>query len=266
VVLKMNFGVSSTMTMGKALRVIGYGLVIAISISFASAQTPSSQTPQATFAATSAHVAQPGSPINIKIFRWSTDEERAPLMAALNTPPPPPPPPPPPAAPAPEPPAPEADAAPAAPDQANAGRAGRAGRAGGRGGRGAAPPPPPKPITPVEALTNAITKAPTIGYIWTDEVTGYSIKYAYRLPLPAGGERIVLATSRVLGGGSMQWKPTEPATEYEFTVIELRLNAKGLGEGKTSLTSKVIVDNDAKTLAIENYTAAPVILQNVKKG
>jgi hypothetical protein len=260
----MNFGVSSTVTMGKALRVIGYGLVIAISISFASAQTPSSQTPQATFAATSAHVAQPGSPINIKIFRWSTDEERAPLMAALNTPAPPPPPPP--VAPAPEPAAPEADAAPAAPDQANAGRAGRAGRAGGRGGRGAAPPPPPKPITPVEALTNAITKAPTIGYIWTDEVTGYSIKYAYRLPLPAGGERIVLATSRVLGGGSMQWKPTEPATEYEFTVIELRLNAKGLGEGKTSLTSKVIVDNDAKTLAIENYTAAPVILQNVKKG
>ena len=109
-------------------------------------------------------------------------------------------------------------------------------------------------------------KAPTIGYIWTDEVTGYSIKYAYRLPLPAGGERIVLATSRVLGGGSVQWKTTEPATEYEFTVIELRLNAKGLGEGKASLTSKVIVDNDAKTLAIENYPAAPVILQNVKKG
>jgi len=124
----------------------------------------------------------------------------------------------------------------------------------------------PKPITPIEALTTALVKAPTIGYIWTDEATGYSIKYAYRLPLPAGGERIVLATSRALGGGSIQWKPTEPATDYEFTVIELRLNAKGLGEGKTSLTSKVIVDNDAKTLAIENYTAAPVILQNVKKG
>lgn len=252
--------------MGNALRVIGYGLIIAISISFASAQTPSSQTPQVTFAATSAHVAQPGSPVSIKLFRWSTDDERAPLIAALNTPPPPPPPPP--AAAAPPPAAPEADAAPpAAPDQAN-GRAGRAGRGGrdGRGGRAAAPPPPPKPITPIEALTNAITKAPTIGYIWTDEVTGYSIKYAYRLPLPTGGERIVLATSRALGGGSMQWKPTEPATDYEFTIIELRLNAKGLGEGKTSLTSKVIVDNDAKTLAIENYAGAPVILQNVKKG
>lgn len=250
--------------MGNRIRVVGYTLIIAISVSFASAQTSFTQAPQASFVATSAHVAKPGSPVNIRIQRWSTEEERAPLIAALNTPPPaPPPPPPPPAAPAPAPPAPDGDAAQAAPP---AGRAGRAGRAGGRGGRGDTPPPPPKPITPIEALTTAISKAPTIGYIWTDEVTGYSIKYAYRIPLPAGGERIILATSRALGGGSIQWKPTEPATDYEFTVIELRLNAKGLGEGKTSLTSKVIVDNAAKTLAIENYTAAPVILQNVKKG
>lgn len=250
--------------MGNGLRVLGYGLIVSISVSFASAQTSFTQAPLAIFAATSAHVARPGSPVNIRIQRWSTEEERASLIAALNTPPPAPPPPAPPAAPEPPPPAPDGDAAPA-PDRGNAGRAGRAGRGGGRGGRGDTAPPP-KPITPIEALTTAITKAPTIGYIWTDEVTGYSIKYAYRIPLPAGGERVVLATSRVLGGGSIQWKPTEPATDYGFTVIELRLNAKGLGEGKTSLTSKVIVDNEAKTLAIENYTAAPVILQNVKKG
>ena len=138
-----------------------------------------------------------------RIFRWSTEEERAPLIAALNTPPPPPPapaPPPPAAAPAPAAPPPDGDAAPA-PDRGNTGRAGRAGRGGGRdgrGGRGDAPPPPPPPITPIGALTNAIAKAPTIGYIWTDEATGYSIKlHAYRLPLPAGGERVVLATSRV---------------------------------------------------------------------
>jgi hypothetical protein len=86
--------------------------------------------------------------------------------------------------------------------------------------------------------------------------------------MPAGGERIVLATSRALGAQSPQWKPAggEPVTDYEFTVIELRLNAKGLGEGKTSLTTKVVVDGDAKTIALENYTAAPVILQNVKRS
>jgi hypothetical protein len=242
--------------MGTLLRI---ALFLAIAIPLAHAQTA-----QVSFAATSAHVAQPGSPVSIKLQRWSTEEERAPIVAALNTPLPPPPPPPA-AAPAPAPAADAPEAAAADQGAARAGRAGRAGR-GGRGGRGEAPPPPV--ITPIGALTSAITKAPTIGYIWTDEVTGYSIKYAYRLPQPDGGERIILATSRMLGQGSIQWKPasTDAPTNYEFTVIELRLNAKGLGEGRTSLTTKVVVDKDAKTIALENYSAAPVILQSVKRS
>ena len=42
----------------------------------------------------------------------------------------------------------------------------------------------------------------------------------------------------------------------------MRLDAKGAGEGKTSLTTKVVADNEARTLALENYAAAPAILQN----
>ena len=56
-----------------------------------------------------------------------------------------------------------------------------------------------------------------------------------------------------------------PLTDYEFTLIEIRLDAKGSGEGKTSLTTKVIVDNEAKTVALDNYAATPAILQNVKR-
>ena len=71
-------------------------------------------------------------------------------------------------------------------------------------------------------------------------MTGYSIKYAWRAPIPSGGERIILATNRAFGAQSPQWKPSgnQPVTDYEFSVIELRLNAKGIGEGKTSLTLK----------------------------
>jgi hypothetical protein len=264
------------MTMGCRLRTSSLALIVlALIVAIAQAQT----TPQVSLSATSTNVGQPGSPVNIKLLRWSTDEERAPIVAALNPPPAPPPPaaPPPsaaeaPPAAAPAPAAPLTDAgapaaaAPAGAERGGAARgraAGRGGRGGGRGGRGEAA----APISPIAALTGAIGKAPTIGYIWTDEVTGYSIKYAWRAPMPSGGERIILATTRALGALSPQWKPAggEPATDYEFTVIELRLNAKGLGEGKTSLTSKVIIDNDAKTIALENYAAAPVILQNVKR-
>jgi hypothetical protein len=56
-----------------------------------------------------------------------------------------------------------------------------------------------------------------------------------------------------------------PATDYDFTLIEIRLTAKGSGEGKTSLLTKVIVDQDAKTIALDDYAAAPAMLQNIKR-
>jgi hypothetical protein len=202
--------------------------------------------PAAELTATSANVSGPGTPVKIRILRWSTDEERAPVVAALT-------------------PAPArgvpADAArgPNAPAAGGRGAAGR-GRGRGRGG-------PAAPLSPIAALTAAIGRAPTIGYIWTTDVTGYSIKYAWHTPLPDGGDRIVLATDRRLGAYSPAW--TLPAgaapTDYEFTLIELRLGTKGSGEGKASLTAKVAVDGDAKTVALENYAGAPAILQNVKR-
>jgi len=117
------------------------------------------------------------------------------------------------------------------------------------------------------ALTAAIGKAPTLGYIWTNDITGYSIKYARQVSLPDGGARIILATDRRLGAYTAAWTPATatPVTDYEFTLIEIRLNAKGSGEGKTSLMTKVIVDQEAKTIALDDYAAAPAMLQHVKR-
>ena len=209
-----------------------------------------SPTPVAEFTAQSANVSEPGAPVKIRILRWSTDDERAPIVAALN-------------------PAPANAARASLPtgaargrDAAEAGRGAAAGRGRGRG-RGA----PAAPLTPIAAFTVALGRAPTLGYIWTNDITGYSIKYAWHAPTSDGGERIVLATNRRLGEYSQAW--TLPAgtapTAYEFTLIELHLGAKGAGEGKSSLTAKVAVDGDAKTVALENYTGVPAILQNVKK-
>jgi hypothetical protein len=208
------------------------------------------QADETIFTAISANVADPGGPVKIRIQRWSTPEQAGPLVAALNPPP-----------------APPRGAGPAGSDGAGAGgrgdAAGRAGRARGRG-RGTAPA---APLSPTAALAQAIGRAPTIGYLWTADVTGYSIKYAYRAPLPDGGERVILATDRRLGTHTAAWQPTSSnLTDYEFTVIEIRFNGKGVGEGKTSLTTKVIVDNEAKTVALENYAAAAPILRNVKRS
>jgi hypothetical protein len=41
----------------------------------------------------------------------------------------------------------------------------------------------------------------------------------------------------------------------------MRLDGKGLGEAKSSLTSKVVVDTAANTLALDGYATAPVLLK-----
>ena len=181
-------------------------------------------------------------PMAIELVRWSTDAERSPLLAALSAPPP----------------APPAAAAPPTDAPAAAGRAGRAAGRGGRGGRGGAAAPPPNPMA---RLTSAIKAAPTLGYIWGG-VTGYSIKYAWHAPAAGRAERVVLVTDRrvepqglpLAGGG-------EAAANAEFTVIEILLDAKGTGEAKTSLTTKVVVDAAAQTLALDGYPAAPPLLK-----
>jgi hypothetical protein len=106
---------------------------------------------------------------------------------------------------------------------------------------------------------------PEAGYFWTSEVTGYIIRYAYRDTLPGGGSRITLLTERRLGGSGGSWRLAPPVTpnNYQFTLIELRLPAKGAGEGKASLSGTVRVDPETKGMALENYAALPVVLRGV---
>ena len=109
---------------------------------------------------------------------------------------------------------------------------------------------------------------PTVGYLWTSASAGYSIRYAYRIPGTDGGQRIILLTDRKLGAWSPEaWKPTAAATPdpSSFSVIELRVNRAGQGEGKTSLTTKVTFEAAIKSIALENYAAQPVILKSVAK-
>jgi hypothetical protein len=169
--------------------------------------------------------------LTIELLRWSTDAERAPLLAALAAPPPP----------------------PATPPAAGGGRGAR----GGRGGRGAAPP-----LSQAARLTGAITAAPTVGFVWGDGPTGYAIKYAWHSPVTNGYERVVLATERRIGAHQPSWPPaSRAAADAEFTIIEMRLDAKGTGEGKTSLTADVGLDVTANTLALEVYDTAPLLFK-----
>ena len=139
------------------------------------------------------------------------------------------------------------------------GGGGRGGRGGGAGNNAAA-------VTPAASLLTALQNGPVNGYLWTSEVTGYAIRYAYKLPLPNGGQRIILATDRRLGASNATWKPAGAATptDFEFTVMEFHLGPKGDGEGKASLTGKVTVDAASKSIALDGYDSLPVVFKAIK--
>jgi hypothetical protein len=168
-------------------------------------------------------------PVQIEVLRWSTDGERAPLLAALAPPPP---------APAP--------AAPAA--------GGRGGR--GRGGRGNA-----APLSAAARFTAAVKAAPTVGFIWGDGPTGYALKYAWRAAAADGQERIVLVADRRVGAHATSWPSIAHVEDADFTLIELRLDARGSGVGKAVSTPAMTADAAAQALGLDGYATVPVLFE-----
>jgi len=117
-----------------------------------------------------------------------------------------------------------------------------------------------------KGLGEALGSAPSVGYVWTSESLGYPLRYAASVMLPTGGERIIVLTDRRLGTWSgTPWKAANDANDYPYTLIELRLSRSGSGEGKMSLAGKVGADQSAKTIALENYESAPVLLKSAKR-
>jgi hypothetical protein len=231
------------------------------------AQTPASG-PLMRFTATTDNISDAHDSIRIDLLRWSTDAERDQFLAAWNL-----------TAPA----AAEPEAggrggrggrgggqtAPAeGAAEGNAAAAGRGGGRGGRGGRGGGAPAAPR--TPESSLAAALAKAPTVGYLWSSEAAGYAVRYAAHFDEPGGGQRVILLTDRRLGTWNDLWKlvgpdANGPKNDYEFSLIELHLNSKWEGEGKVSLTGKVTVDDAAKTIALEDFATAPLVLKNVRR-
>jgi len=113
----------------------------------------------------------------------------------------------------------------------------------------------------------ALQSASSVGYVWaTTSSLGYPVKSARRVTTPDGGARILLALDRPLGSWDRPaWKALTNPTDYPFTVIELRVNKAGIGEGKVSLTGKVAIDDGAKAIALESYATDPVTVKGVKR-
>jgi hypothetical protein len=113
-----------------------------------------------------------------------------------------------------------------------------------------------------EKLLDTLQNMPRVGYLRTPDSLGWDIRFARKIPGEDGGERVVLLTDRRIGFWEAVNRPR--SIDYPFTVIELRLNRDGEGEGKMSLATKIIADGRSNIVTLENYDTQPVTLKNVK--
>src|SRR5437867_1761590 len=79
-------------------------------------------------------------------------------------------------------------------------------------------------------LADAIRAGYAVGYMHWPGGLDYTLRYAYRVPRSDGGEDVILGTDQPI----RLWWDTESGTPLssQSTVIQLRLNKDGRGEGK----------------------------------
>ena len=122
-----------------------------------------------------------------------------------------------------------------------------------------------------KALLSALQRMPDAGRMripgWQGPdphkvVLGWTLRYAWAVPNPEGGHRLLLATDRYV----TFWETREnPRTmDYPFTLFEIRLGKDGRGEGKASMATKISFDRKKNLFELENYGTEPVRLQQVK--
>ena len=115
-----------------------------------------------------------------------------------------------------------------------------------------------------------LLELPSLGHLWLDSSSvGYSLKYARRVPLAGGGENLTFVTGRRVGTfGRASWMPDgapADAATRPFTVIELRIDHMNEGEGKLSAAAEIAIDANRSMVALQDYAAAPVVLESVTR-
>jgi hypothetical protein len=113
-----------------------------------------------------------------------------------------------------------------------------------------------------DGLLKALEKIrPPVGRMRTPGSIGWDLYYARNNPLPDGSRRVILATNRRVAFREVA--NNTRSMQYQFTLIEMRIDKHGNGEGKLVPAAKVSWDRDSKRIEIENYSALPVDLLKV---
>ncbi|HXY38618.1 MAG TPA: hypothetical protein VEQ10_03065 [Vicinamibacteria bacterium] len=112
-------------------------------------------------------------------------------------------------------------------------------------------------------LLSAVQKIrPRAGFVRTPNSLGWDLQFARETQLPDGSHRIILGSDRPMSFWELQNQPR--SAEYQFMLVEIRLDKDGKGQGTLAPAAMVNYDTDTKTLEIENYSSQPVRLTQVE--
>jgi hypothetical protein len=113
-----------------------------------------------------------------------------------------------------------------------------------------------------DGLLAALQALKPVGVMRLPSSVAYDVQYARKRPHDSSHEQIIIATDRRIG--AFEARDNAKALNYPFTLIEVRVDARGHGEGKLSLASKIVLNKDKQTPELENYAKEPVSLQNIR--
>jgi hypothetical protein len=114
-----------------------------------------------------------------------------------------------------------------------------------------------------DALLRALQKVKDpAGYIRDPASVGYPLRFAWQVPMPDGGKRIIVATDRPVS--FLEATSGARTMDYPFMLIDVRLGPDGKGQGKLMPVAKIAVNED-HVVEIENYASEPVRLTEVRE-
>jgi len=112
-------------------------------------------------------------------------------------------------------------------------------------------------------LLDYFRSAPRIGGISVPGSLGLDLRFARRTAGASGAEQVLLLADRPIGQAEA-FNRTR-SMDYPFTIVELKLNSAGQGEGTITLAAKLGMDRFTKGLVLENIVDQPIRLNSVKR-
>jgi hypothetical protein len=110
-------------------------------------------------------------------------------------------------------------------------------------------------------LIGALPYVAVAGYLQWPGGLEHSVRYARQTPRPDGGADVVLVVERPLW---LWWDPSAKwAAEQHFTVVHLRVNRNGAGEGHIATGSGFRRDSDSGIVVSE--MTKPALLTDVRR-